>query len=47
MLKQEQENHQNTKGTCRYLRDESVNCEAAALYAEHSESADAKTDAQT
>jgi hypothetical protein len=47
MLKQEQENRQNTKGTCSYVRDESVNGEVAALYAEHTGSEDAKTNAQT
>ncbi len=32
MLKMEQENKESKKGTCRYVRDESVNGEAAALY---------------
>jgi hypothetical protein len=47
MLKMEQENRQNKKGTCRYVRDESVNGEAAALYVETSDTEDAKTYAQT
>jgi hypothetical protein len=46
MLKQEQENQRNTQASCRFLRDESVNGEAAALYAEHSETEDSKTDGQ-
>jgi hypothetical protein len=33
-----------TAMTCRHLRDEAVNGEAAAVYSEHNESADAKTD---
>jgi hypothetical protein len=37
MAKQQAENEQNAQGvTCRYLRDETVNGEAAAVYAEHS-----------
>lgn len=47
MLKMEQENRESKKGTCRYVRDESVNGEAAALYAESSDTEDAKTNAQT
>jgi hypothetical protein len=46
MLDQEKENRQNTKGTCRYLRDESVSGETAVVYEENSESDDAKTVAQ-
>ena len=47
MLKQEQENIRNSKMTCRYLHDESVNGEAAAIYVAHSENEDVKADAQT
>ena len=32
--------------TCRQVRDEAINGEAATLYSEHTESKDAKTDAQ-
>ena len=38
MLKMQQENRESKKGTCRYVRDESVNGESAALYSAHSES---------
>jgi hypothetical protein len=37
IMKQEQENRQQSKYTCRYLRDESVNGEVAAVYSTHSE----------
>jgi len=37
VMKQEQENRQKSKYTCRYLRDESVNGETAAVYTTHSE----------
>jgi hypothetical protein len=37
IMKQEQENRQQSKYTCRYLRDESINGEAAAVYSTHSE----------
>ena len=47
MLKMEQENRGSKKGTCRYVRDESVNGEAAALYAESSETEVGTTEAQT
>jgi hypothetical protein len=40
IMKQEQENRKNSKSTCRYLRDESVNGEAAAVYSTHSERSD-------
>jgi hypothetical protein len=40
IMKQEQENRQQSKFTCRYLRDESVNGEAAAVYSTHSERSD-------
>jgi hypothetical protein len=36
----EQENRRNSKYTCRYLRDEAVNGEAAAVYGTHSERTD-------
>jgi hypothetical protein len=47
MLKMQQENHEDKKGTCRYVRDESVNGEAAALYAESSDTEGGKVNAQT
>jgi hypothetical protein len=47
MLKQEQENIRDSKTTCRHVREESVNGEAAALYMAHSENDDVKSDAQT
>jgi hypothetical protein len=37
MLKMEQENREGKKGSCHYVREESVNGEAAALYAEQSD----------
>jgi hypothetical protein len=37
IMKQEQENRQQSKYTCRYLRDESINGEAAAVYGMHAE----------
>ena len=40
IMKQEQENRQKSKYTCRYLRDESVNGEPAAVYSTHSERSD-------
>ena len=40
IMKQEQENRQKSKPTCRYLRDESVNGETAAVYNTHSERSD-------
>jgi hypothetical protein len=40
IMKQEQENRQKSKYTCRYLRDESVNGEGAAIYSTHSERSD-------
>ncbi len=47
MLKMQQENSESKKGTCRYVRDESVNGEAAALYAEHSDTEVGTSDGQT
>jgi hypothetical protein len=47
MLKQEQENIQNAKTSCRHVRDEVVNGETAALYMTHAENEDVKSDAQT
>lgn len=47
MLKQEQENIRDSKTTCRHVRDEVVNGEAAALYTAHSENDTVKSDAQT
>ena len=48
VMKQEQENRQQSKSTCRYLRDESTNGEAAAVYSMHAERTDpeAKSDGQ-
>jgi len=46
ILKQEQLNRQNSKYSCRYLKDEPVNGEAAALYSTHAENPDAKSDSQ-
>ena len=46
MLQQEQENRKQNKATCRYLREESMNGEGAAVYSTHSETQDAKSDAQ-
>ena len=40
IMTQEQENRQKSKYTCRYLRDESVNGQAAAVYSTHSERSD-------
>jgi hypothetical protein len=40
ITKQEQENRQKSKSTCRYLRDESVNGDAATVYSLHSERSD-------
>ena len=47
MLKQEEENIRDSKSTCRHVRDEMVNGEAAALYMGHSENDGIKSDAQT
>jgi hypothetical protein len=47
MKQQEDENKKNAKNnSCHYLRDESVNGQAAAVYSEHSESDAGKSDAQ-
>ena len=46
MQKQEQENIRNSKTTCRYLRDEPVNGEMAALYSEQGETQGMKFDGQ-
>lgn len=40
VMKMEDENRRNSKTSCRYLRDESVNGEAAALYSTHAERVD-------
>jgi hypothetical protein len=47
MAKQEEENRRTSKYSCRYLRDEAVNGEAAAVYASHSENEDTKANATT
>jgi hypothetical protein len=46
VMKQEEENRQNSKYSCRYLRDESVNGEAAAVYGTHSQNEDITSDGQ-
>ena len=48
LMKMEEENRRNSKYTCRYLRDEAVNGEAAALYSTHAERQDmgVKSDGQ-
>jgi len=43
-LKQKEENIHNSKASCRYLRDETVNGESAAVYAIHVEDEDSKSD---
>jgi hypothetical protein len=43
-LKQKEENIRNTKASCRYVRDEAVSGEAAAMYTIHTESEDVKSD---
>ena len=47
MLKMEQEDRESKKGTCHFVRDESVNGEAAALYAEQSNTEVGTSAAQT
>jgi len=45
MKQQQEENRKNAKNTsCRYVRDEPVNGEAAAVYKVHSETEDTKSD---
>jgi hypothetical protein len=46
VLKREQENRQNSKYTCRYLRDEPLSGELAAVYATHAETSDIVSDGQ-
>ena len=48
VMKMEQSNIQNSKDTCRYLRDEPVNGEMAAVFSTHAERADmnVKSDGQ-
>ena len=46
MLEQEKENREHGKATCRYLREEVVGGEAAAVYSAHSENEDVKSDGQ-
>lgn len=46
MLEQEKENREHGKATCRYLREEVVGGEAAAVYSSHSENEDVKSDGQ-
>jgi len=43
-LKQKEENIRNSKSSCRYLRDETVNGESAAVYSMHAENEDSKSD---
>lgn len=40
-------NRRNSKANCRYLHDESVNGEIAAVYSTHAENSDQKSDGQT
>lgn len=40
LMKKEDENRRNSKTTCRYLRDESVNGEMSAVYSTHAERSD-------
>jgi hypothetical protein len=47
VMKREQENRQKSKFSCRYLRDESVNEETAAVYSTHSEMSDEDLGEQT
>jgi len=46
ILQQKKDNQNNSKMTCRYLREESVNGEAAAVYSTHTETEDDKVDVQ-
>jgi hypothetical protein len=48
VMQQEEENRKASKTACKYLRDESVNGEAAAVYSTHSDRADVgiKSDGQ-
>ena len=46
MLEQEKENREHGTATCRYLREEVVGGEAAAVYSAHSENEDVKSDGQ-
>lgn len=46
MLQQEPETQEHAKATCRYLHQESMNGEAANVYSMHSDTEDAKLDAQ-
>jgi hypothetical protein len=46
VMKKEEENRKNSKTTCRYLKDESVNGETAVVYSTHSETGDIKSDGQ-
>ena len=47
MAKLEEENRRTAKYSCRYVRDEAVNGEAAAVYTSHAEIEDLKSDATT
>ncbi|MFY9791449.1 MAG: hypothetical protein WA474_16000 [Candidatus Sulfotelmatobacter sp.] len=46
MLEQEKENREHGTATCRYLREEIVGGEVAAVYSAHSENEDVKSDGQ-
>ena len=46
VLEQEKENETNSKATCQFLRNESVNGEAAAVYSMRRETENAKEDGQ-
>jgi outer membrane lipoprotein-sorting protein len=47
MKEMEQRNIQNNKTTCRYLKDEAVNGEMAAVYNVHAEGPKGKSDSQS
>ena len=46
VVKQEEENRRNSKASCRYLHDESINGETVAVYSTHAETSDQKSDGQ-
>ena len=46
VAKQDQEDRNKSKYTCRYLKDESVDGETAVVYVTHAESPDQKSDGQ-
>jgi hypothetical protein len=46
VVKQEDENRRNSKASCRYLHNESINGETAAVYSTQTETSDQKSDGQ-